>query len=844
MTCASTVKAGLCIGCGICRAACPCGAIAMRRGSDLVARPKIDRAKCTGCGMCAKFCPNAPAKIAALAERAATTRGAQPIAAPGVEPRCFIAWDASGNEGRRKSASGGIATALALKMLGAGKIDAVVHAKRVLSGRGEMHGVATVSRTADEVNAGRGSIYEPIDFSDALLSLKDADRCFMTGTPCVIRGVKALFTEHPRYREMRLYTCALVCSHNVTPQFADYFADRKHIAKDARYMVDFRDKTGIPDAGNYNSRYVAEDGKDLHLANRNKNGYTRLWRSYAFAVPACCKCPDFWCMEADISVKDAWGKREWVSDPLGKSVAVVREATMLELFRDCGFAGGPLDAAEVAQMQKPQLEYKLDAAQDKLSKSVCGVANIRNGHFGRSLTAWFSRFAYAYLGTFATRAGLKLISLFRRKDGAVKKRAGMRTNTILVLGGYGNGNAGDEAQCAETLRLLAERYPDFQIRDLTPKPDYSFAEHPRFAHDYASRVLLFNNARRFNWYRVDTFLQKIGFMCISILVYVNAWFVRHGMPVWFINARKAAFLQELSQCSLLYFCGGGYLTGATRSRLWDGMLVCRLAHVLGVPVVMSGQTIGLWASGLDRALARWGFRHVRAIGLRDEEDSIAALAEVGIAGEYVMKTHDDALFCEKARERQIDGRYIAVNFHDWGMTADVREKVLSNIHAALEKVRAATGVDKVVFLAMHKLDLRSLDAYRRLYPDDAVESCPAAGKFRELRRAIADAEMLVTMKHHPIIFAVGELVPVVSLAYSPYYLHKNSGAMRQYGVESCSTDLAAPDWAERFDTALERAMDREWFAMTVRSHLGTLSARKDTFLAKVDEILATRRSKQ
>lgn len=842
MTCSETLKAGLCIGCGICRAACPCGAIAMSAGSDLMARPKIDKSKCTKCGMCAKFCPNAPGKIAALAERAAASRGRQPIAEPNVEAHCFLAWDASDAVGRRKSASGGVATALALNLLNEHKIDAVIHAKRVFSGRGAPHGAAVVSRTADEVNARRGSVYEPIDFSDVLLSLKEGDRCFMTGTPCVIRGVKMLFAEHQRYAKMRLYTCALVCSHNVTPQFADYFADRKHIAKDVGYTVDFRDKTGIPDAGNYNSRYLLEDGTNLHLANRYKNGWTRLWRSYAFAVPACCKCPDFWCEEADVSVKDAWGRREWISDPLGKSVAIVRNAALLEMFRACGFACGNLDEAEVAQMQLPQLEYKLDAAKDKLTRSVLSPRNVGNGHLGKTLTAWFSRFAYAHLGTFATRAGLKVLSILRREGKAAKKkRAGMRTKTILVVGGHGNGNAGDEAQCAETLRLLSERYPDFQIRDLTPNPDYSFAEHPRFAHDYASRVLIYNQSRRFDWYALNSFVRELGFLWVSMLVRMNVWFVKHGLPVWFINARRAAFLQQLSQARLLYFSGGGYLTGATKSRLWEGILLCRLAKAFGVPVAMSGQTIGVWNGAIERRFARRGFRDVAVIGIRDNEDSAKALAEIGIGGDQVMPTHDDALFCEKAAERQIEGRYIAVNFHFWGMRDKAtREAVLAKVHDAIAKSRRATGVERCVFLAMHKGDLKSLDVYRGLYPEDSVEAFPSVGRFREIRRAIADAELLVTMKHHPIIFAVGEATPVVSLAYSPYYVHKNGGALQQYGVEACSTDLAADDWQAQFDAALAKALDRDWFMRCVTGGMNAARRRKDKFMDRVDGVLERR----
>lgn len=411
MTVEGTLKKHLCIGCGICRAACPHGAIEMVAGRDLVRRPSIDREKCTSCGLCAKFCPNAPAKIAAMAASAARTRGAQPIAPEGVLARSFLCWDSGNDDGRRRSASGGIATAIALKLLEERKIDAVIHVRRVLSGRDEAHGVAAVSHTADEVDAGRGSIYEPIDFSDALLSLKDGARCFMTGTPCVVRGVKTLFAEHPRYRKMKLYTCALVCSHNVTPQFADYFADRKRIAKDARYTVDFRDKTGIKDAGNFNSCYAAEDGTNLHLANRNKNGWTRLWRSYAFAVPACCKCPDFWCVEADISVKDAWGKKEWIADPLGKSVVIIRSEEMRNAFAACAFETSPLETPEVAQMQKPQLVYKLDEAETKLKRSVLSPANIRNGHFRQVLTAWLTRWTYAHFGPFATAVVFKVLTI-------------------------------------------------------------------------------------------------------------------------------------------------------------------------------------------------------------------------------------------------------------------------------------------------------------------------------------------------------------------------------------------------------------------------------------------------
>ena len=94
-----------------------------------------------------------------------------------------------------------------------------------------------------------------IDFSEVLMGLKPKRHYFVTGTPCVIRGIRRPVAKHPRYADVNVYTCALVCSHNATSLLADYLADRHRIPESSRYAVDFRDKDGIPDAGEYNTRY-------------------------------------------------------------------------------------------------------------------------------------------------------------------------------------------------------------------------------------------------------------------------------------------------------------------------------------------------------------------------------------------------------------------------------------------------------------------------------------------------------------------------------------------------------------------------------------------------------------
>ncbi len=382
------VPAELCVGCGLCVAVCPHGALGMVQRRDGCAEPVLDRRKCARCGICAEVCPQENGRLRDLAER---TSSAPDPARVGLEGASFhLAWDARDPNGRRQSTSGGIVTALMLRLLAAGEVDGVVHVRRLLAGRGGPHFKATLSRTADEVAACRGSAYEAIDFSAVFGALEPGKSYFVTGTPCLVRGVRRLASS-PRFRSVRFITCALVCSHNVTPQLIDSLADRHGIPKEARFTVNLRDKDGIENASKFNTRYSDEDGRDLLKMERTASGWTKIWRSYAFALKACCYCPDFWGGEADISVKDAWGRKEWKRDPLGKSIVIVRNPALEEPLRACGLALEPLAAEDVAYTQPAETSFKQAAAADKFRHGLLHPANWRNGLLRRCLVAAFTR---------------------------------------------------------------------------------------------------------------------------------------------------------------------------------------------------------------------------------------------------------------------------------------------------------------------------------------------------------------------------------------------------------------------------------------------------------------------
>lgn len=389
------IPSAYCIGCGLCVASCPHGALRMRKRFDSRFEPVVDVKACAGCAVCVSVCPQESDRLLSLAE--SVSGAPDPSCAGLTDAKFFLAWDEHDSYGRRKSSSGGVVTALALRLLAEGDIDGVVHVRPVFRGRGGAHFEATLSRTAKEISACRGSAYETLDFSETFAALERGKRYLVVGTPCLARGAK-LLSKTPRFKEVGLVTCALVCSHNVTPQLADYLADRHHIPENSLFGVNLRDKEGIVNASKFNTRYFDADGRDFLRMERTESGWTDIWRSYAFAPKACCYCPDFWGGEADVSVKDAWGRKEWKHDPLGKSVVIVRDRRLVKTLASSGLAMEALDIGDVAYTQPGETVFKQASAAEKFRCGLFSPCNVRNGLLRRRLVSSVTRRLYAILG--------------------------------------------------------------------------------------------------------------------------------------------------------------------------------------------------------------------------------------------------------------------------------------------------------------------------------------------------------------------------------------------------------------------------------------------------------------
>jgi len=821
----TTVNRGLCIGCGLCAAICPEDALEMRWDKSRTYIPVVDNSRCNDCGQCVRVCPNTPERVSEYALAAA--REGERFGLPD-KASYFIAYDLD-PDNRLRSASGGALTSLLMYLLKSGEVNGVIASVPVTAPVGEPHYEIKVMRSPQELDEARSSHYHPLCYQGELQKLKSGGgRYALVGVPCVLRGVARL---PAKLRKNIRYTIGLACSKNVTGQFLDCLAQQMGIKEGEPFTANQRDKTGITDANNYNICFQLPDRKIRR--NRFQITWTRMWRNYFFTPECCLYCPDFFGAEADLSVKDAWGK--WSTDPLGKSMLVVRRpelVTVLEKLRDNNTLSlEPSDADDILQSQVETPRFKHVDVRDRLVwKGAIRRELKKTGHPPGTSRRWWSRnsrhywqllfmirsskYLYRRYGKLPVSTVAKIDALahpfsialpyFYRRTGLSRLVAAIRFSAqlaghmvgrplpepspqrnglnVLISGGYGYGNTGDEAQLGANINRWRQLQPEAKITVLSPNPQYTESAHGVNT-EPAPRVVFFN-ADRITDYGESNSWFKWKFRLNKPRLLLNARLAAKGLPSLFLLPREARLLQRLRSADVLHLSGGGYLTGMTLSRLWDNMLLIRLADLLGTPVILSGQTIGIFKDRESGRLAHWGLEKAKLIYLRDSEESRADLAAIGINGGHVSSSFDDALFCDVA-----DNHAVNDCLRKSGIDADLPYTAVSVWTDQLEVFRRLAEITDFI-TAKHGIQVLFTPTAP---PDEAVAREVQGYKveksgvmiydydYRLIKGVIGQAKFCLTMKHHPIIFAMSLGVPTISVAGDEYFFRKNLGALKLFG---------------------------------------------------------------
>lgn len=367
----------------------------------------------------------------------------------------------------------------------------------------------------------------------------------------------------------------------------------------------------------------------------------------------------------------------------------------------------------------------------------------------------------------------------------------IKQNKILILGGYGGNNVGDDAQLEGALIDLRAAIPCATLVVLTPNLEQTARRHGISNVGYAPRVSFFDfdeDAARYT--RFEKPQHKEWLLNRADHVLREAASYSKGQPHK-LSKKQLALVDEIRTARLIYYAGGGYMMGPTASRLWDAMLVCRLGDLFSTPVVMSGQNIGVWVSDYDRECARAGFPSVALIGTRDDTFSRRDLAEIGVTGSHIMATHDDAFFVPASSKNKVAG---ILKDAGVGQSAFIS----LSLHLPrndLEIVKAIRSVSDLPILIVPTCppDVKTQAALYDKAQAAGVENVHIVRKVHShnaVKRIFASAVACVSSRHHPIIFSMAHAVPCISLNFTDYFNAKNFGAMDLCGVSEFSVDVS------------------------------------------------------
>lgn len=229
---------------------------------------------------------------------------------------------------RAKGTSGGVITWILTELLKSGRIDAVMHVKKVENPSDGILFSYGISQSAEEIIDGVKSRYYPIEMSEVLRQIKETPGHYvLVGLPCFIKAMRRLMEVDSVIKKRIVFCIGLVCGHLKSKAFADCFGWQAGIPPGELEEIDFRVKLMGRSAEDYGI-YLRGAGHESIRPTRDYLGSN--WGHNFFRYPACDYCDDVFAETADIAVGDAW-LPEYVKDPAGTSIIVIRNPDLADM---------------------------------------------------------------------------------------------------------------------------------------------------------------------------------------------------------------------------------------------------------------------------------------------------------------------------------------------------------------------------------------------------------------------------------------------------------------------------------------------------------------------------------
>ncbi|MCT9625637.1 polysaccharide pyruvyl transferase family protein [Pseudarthrobacter equi] len=259
-----------------------------------------------------------------------------------------------------------------------------------------------------------------------------------------------------------------------------------------------------------------------------------------------------------------------------------------------------------------------------------------------------------------------------------------------------------------------------------------------------------------------------------------------GGPATEDAARVVRTFQDAFQgCSTLLLTGGGNLTSQYGGLLFERLAAIRVAHAMGLKILVSGQTVGPVLTGPDREEAAEALRLSAVTGSR-ERHTHELLASLGVPSMQVL---DDATFLSPADPEHLPdvpaSGYIAATFAPASgamKREDYHRHMASLLDLAYEQLQLP------ILLLPHVSTFGAKDGDQDCHasiarltkaPDvrvmDQMDSLATA-------TLTAKADLVISSRYHPVVFGLAAGLPVLPVAVDYYGEVRIGGALENWGL--------------------------------------------------------------
>jgi polysaccharide pyruvyl transferase WcaK-like protein len=395
---------------------------------------------------------------------------------------------------------------------------------------------------------------------------------------------------------------------------------------------------------------------------------------------------------------------------------------------------------------------------------------------------------------------------------------------LLILGGFGFDNLGDDLILRSALAQFRKALEDVEITVLSNNPYETAARH-------RGEVVLFS---------AEALLRQI---ILRLLSQVSTLHRRYLLPIPRNSFR--CLLVSLWKSDLVISLGGGYLNDYSRFLTHSRLLELLFIGLCRKRLVLYAHEIGPLRRASLRLLARLALRFVTYATVRDERSS-EVLSGLGIFNERVRVTADEGWAYDprisSASQCNIDRAagelVVAVNLMPFQVVANVfqsknikrlnvealNDHVLSVVYGSLDSLSPCRV--RLLLLPMSSQDFKICSKLQVLLHGRV--QCEIFNDLDSQYAALARSQIVIGMRMHTIMMAAQTNVPPIAIGILPKLFEVMKGiGLSQYAITGLRLD------ATEFQNIVKRALQNPSSTRTLINDRVTALKKRASLNAKI-----------